>query len=137
MNICHHVEQAAAASTMIIENEGCVSTGFTDSFPMQNTTTPICEPSKVADETSKGTTDLDVAMNKNPIQSGNRTFSLSNSFEALNIENLVSKDVVEYVDNEIEVIWLQNRRRLDMEIPDNIVSIYDNLDIKVLGRMKK
>ncbi|GJR16437.1 hypothetical protein Tco_0799089 [Tanacetum coccineum] len=73
MNICHHVEQAAAASTKIIENKGCVSTGFTDSFPMQNTTTPICEPSKVADETSKGTADLDVAMNKNPIQSANLT----------------------------------------------------------------
>ncbi|GJU18749.1 hypothetical protein Tco_1146715 [Tanacetum coccineum] len=42
-----------------------------------------------------------------------------------------NEDEIEYVDNEIEVIWLQNRRRLDMEIPDNILSIYDNLDIKI------
>ncbi|GKF60745.1 hypothetical protein Tco_0177531 [Tanacetum coccineum] len=64
------VVQAANASTNIIGNEGCVSTGFTDFIPMQNITTPICEPSKVADGTSKGTVDPDVAMTKNLVQSG-------------------------------------------------------------------
>ncbi|GKB22024.1 hypothetical protein Tco_0855947 [Tanacetum coccineum] len=59
------VEQVAVASTKIIGNEGCVSTGFTDSIPMQNTTTPICEPSKFADGMSKGTADEDVTMTKN------------------------------------------------------------------------
>ncbi|GJZ28126.1 hypothetical protein Tco_0572773 [Tanacetum coccineum] len=53
------------ASTKIIANEGCVSTGFTDYIPMQNTTTPICEPSKFADGTSKGTADQDMTINQN------------------------------------------------------------------------
>ncbi|GJW90421.1 zinc knuckle CX2CX4HX4C containing protein, partial [Tanacetum coccineum] len=73
-NGCHGDEfgvvQTATASTKIIGNEGCVSTGFTDFIPMQNITTPICEPSKVADGTRKGTVDPDVAMTKNLVQSG-------------------------------------------------------------------
>ncbi|GJZ20460.1 hypothetical protein Tco_0557050 [Tanacetum coccineum] len=56
------------ASTKIIANEGCVSTGFTDYIPMQNTTTPICEPSKFADGTSKGTADQDMTINQDSLQ---------------------------------------------------------------------
>nr|GEV64135.1 hypothetical protein [Tanacetum cinerariifolium] len=40
-----------------------------DTNPMKNTTTPICEPFKVADKMSKGIVDQDVAMTKNPVQS--------------------------------------------------------------------
>nr|GEV62726.1 zinc knuckle CX2CX4HX4C [Tanacetum cinerariifolium] len=47
------VEHATTTSIKIIRNAGCVSTWFTDSIPMLNTTTPICEPSKVADEINK------------------------------------------------------------------------------------
>ncbi|GJZ20457.1 transposase, Ptta/En/Spm [Tanacetum coccineum] len=61
------VEQVAVASTKIIGNVGCVSTGFIDSIPMQNTTTPICKPSKFADGMSKGTAYEDVTMTKNPV----------------------------------------------------------------------
>nr|GEY74566.1 sm-like protein LSM7 [Tanacetum cinerariifolium] len=45
--------KVATSSTKIVGNEGCVSIGFTDSIHMQNTTTPMYEPFKVADETSK------------------------------------------------------------------------------------
>ncbi|GJS71426.1 hypothetical protein Tco_0704267 [Tanacetum coccineum] len=67
------IEQVAVASTKIIGNVGRVSMGFIDSIPMQNTTTPICKPSKFADGTSKGTAYEDVTMTKNPVNQVDNT----------------------------------------------------------------
>ncbi|GJS21106.1 hypothetical protein Tco_0449738 [Tanacetum coccineum] len=58
-----------ATSTRNTRNEGCVSTGFTDVIPMQNTTTtPMCEPSKGDDRMRKVIDGPDVAV-ASPISS--------------------------------------------------------------------
>ncbi|GKC07503.1 hypothetical protein Tco_0999113 [Tanacetum coccineum] len=86
------------ASTKIIVNEGCVSTGFTDYIPMQNTTTPICEPSKFADGTSKGTADQDMTMTNNPVNQATKlrpTSSIMANLQKLkaNVPNDADYDV--------------------------------------------
>nr|GEW31851.1 hypothetical protein [Tanacetum cinerariifolium] len=58
------VVQQGSTSTRNNENEGCVSTGLSNSIPMQNTTTtPMCEPSQGDDRMRKVTIGLDVAKN--------------------------------------------------------------------------
>ncbi|GJS06493.1 hypothetical protein Tco_0363289, partial [Tanacetum coccineum] len=58
-----------ATSTRNTRNKGCVSMGFTDVIPMQNTTTtPICEPSKGDDRMRKVIDGPDVAV-ASPISS--------------------------------------------------------------------
>ncbi|GJZ70327.1 hypothetical protein Tco_0633877 [Tanacetum coccineum] len=48
-----------------------------------------------------------------------------------------SEDEIKYVDNEMASYLASKPSGLDMDIPENIQSICDNLDIKVRGRMKK
>ncbi|GJZ08935.1 putative ribonuclease H-like domain-containing protein [Tanacetum coccineum] len=89
---------------------------------------------------------------KNVSTSCNSTFYLSNLFKALNVENSVSEEVetgnkastygdsedeIESVDNEMESYSASKPSGLDMDTPDNIQSICDNLDTKVRGRRKK
>ncbi|GJW18905.1 hypothetical protein Tco_0026341 [Tanacetum coccineum] len=140
--------------------------------------------SKTSGNSSKTSGNSSKTISKaNVSTSSNGTFSLSNSFEALNVDDLVteevesgnkastsgvqgSKDEVEIVDNEMTSFLsskssgvgydtkslLEQWRETygnnyydpyddDMyeghEIPDNIQSICDNLNIKVRGRKKK
>ncbi|GKB71650.1 hypothetical protein Tco_0933062 [Tanacetum coccineum] len=60
MNICHHPlvvnlgdEQAVAVLQILSGIRVVLVWGFADSIPMQNTTTHICEPSKLVDRMSK------------------------------------------------------------------------------------
>ncbi|GJZ92591.1 proteasome subunit alpha type-5 [Tanacetum coccineum] len=105
---------------------------------------------------------------KNALTLGDGTFSINNSFNALNVKNSVSEEVEmgNKASTSVEVIWHQNhqgwilyeelartmegKHRCDVDydlydddmyegqdIPDNIQSICDNLDIKLFMRWVK